>query len=173
MSARNYYKATLEQSETKLTRVMERLGVEHYQSDWTSGKTGASCTVEMMYKGHAYRFENDTAKSAACGRNLTSVRDLFAALVLALECLARSVEQGIFTLDMLLDGKLALPEGKPLEPCFAALGFSARPETAYDVTARYRQLCKVVHPDAGGNEEDFVELNDNYRQCLELMESGT
>lgn len=169
MSGRKGYKASIEESEAKLARVMERLGVEHYQSDWTSGKSGASCIVEMMYKGHAYRFENDTAKSAACGRGLKSAKDLFAALVLALECLARSVEQGIFTLDMILDGKLALPEGKPLEPCFEALGFSTRPTDVEDVRRAYRELAKTMHPDAGGDPDVFMALRDNYRKAMELM----
>lgn len=163
------YKTSMDELEMMLARVMERLGVEHYQSGWTRGKSGASCTVEMIYKGHAYRFENNTAKSAACGRGLTSVKDLFAAQVLALECLARAVEQGIFTLDMLLDGKLALPEGKPLEPCFEALGFSTRPTDVEDVRRTYRELAKTMHPDAGGDPDAFMALRDNYRKAVEMM----
>lgn len=170
------YKASMEELEKKLARVMDRLGVKDncYQSDWSNSKSGASCSVEMMYNGRVYRFANDTAKSAACGRDLTRPVDLFAAVVYSLEGIARAVEQGIFSLDMLLEGKLALPEGKPLEPCFAALGFASRPASAEDVSKRYRDLSKVLHPDKGGDPEAFMLLKDNYHRCMELMEaSGT
>lgn len=166
------YKASMEELEKKLARVMDRLGVSEdcYKSDWSSGKSGASCSVEMMYNGRVYRFENDTAKSAACGRGLVHHSDLFAAVVYSLEGIARAVEQGIFSLDMLLEGKLALPEGKPLEPCFAALGFASRPASAEDVSKRYRDMSKVLHPDKGGDPDAFMLLKDNYRKCKELME---
>ena len=97
------------------------------------------------------------------------MKDLFAALVLALECLARAVEQGIFTLDMLLDGKLALPEGKPLDPCFVRLGFSARPQSAEDVRRAYRALAKTMHPDAGGDAGVFQSLVEDYKMAMDLM----
>lgn len=157
------------------SRVMARLGVDedHYQCDWTDGKSGASCRVEMRYKGKAYRFENSSAKSAECGRNLTYVSDLFGAIVYALEGLARAVEQGIFTLDMLLTGALALPEGTKLEPCFAALGFTQRPETAEEVKTQYRRMAQVMHPDKGGDASAFVALKENYGKCLELVEGAT
>lgn len=96
------YRGTTEEFEAKLARVMARLGVDedHYQSNWTSGKGGASCWVEMQYAGSVYRFENSTEKSRQCGRDLVYVSDLFGAVVYALEGLARAVEQGIFTLDI-------------------------------------------------------------------------
>ena len=167
------YRATLDDSEKKLDRVMERLGVEKYESNWTSGKAGNSCYVEMLYGGRAYRFENSTAKSYECGRKLAHTSDLFAAVVLSLEALARAVEQGIFSLDMLLEGKLALPEGQPLEPCFQALGFASRPKSKDEVKEAYRRMSKAMHPDKGGNEEEFIVLNENYRRCLELLGIAT
>ena len=77
------YRGTTEDFEAKLARVMARLGVDedHYQSNWTSGKGGASCWVEMQYAGSVYRFENSTEKSRQCGRNLVWVSDLFGAVV--------------------------------------------------------------------------------------------
>jgi len=155
--------------EKKLGRVMERLGVQKYQCDWTQGKTGSSCWVEMHYGGSVYRFENSTEKSAKCGRNLTYVSDLFAAVVYSLEGLARAVEQGIFTLDMLLAGVPALPAAPPLEPCFSALGFSSRPDSTEDVKAQYKRMAKVMHPDTGGDKGAFEVLTENYKQCLELL----
>ena len=170
---RKHSSAIFEELEKKLSRVMERLGVEKYQSDWTNGKGVSSCSVEMLYNGRAYRFENSTAKSAECGRNLVYASDLFAAVVYSLEGLARAVEQGIFTLDMLLEGVPALPEAKPLEPCFVALGFSARPASADEVRAAYRHKAKTIHPDAGGNTTEFLELTSHYNRALILMETST
>lgn len=166
------YRGTTEEFESKLARVMARLGVDedHYQSNWSSGKGGASCWVEMQYAGSVYRFENSTEKSRQCGRNLVWVSDLFGAVVYALEGLARAVEQGIFTLDMLLSGALALPAAPEVEPCFAALGFDRRPATAEEVKTQYRRMAQVMHPDKGGDEGAFVALNENYQKCLELME---
>lgn len=169
---RKHYSATFEDSEKKLARVMERLGVEKYQSNWSQGKDGSSCYVEMVYGGRAYRFENSTEQSAASGRNLTYASDLYAAVVYSLEGLARAVEQGIFTLDMLLAGVPALPAGKPLEPCFIALGFSKRPANAAEVKGHYRRMAKVMHPDAGGSEAAFRALTENYKRCLEAVENA-
>lgn len=158
--------------EKKLGRVMERLGVEKYQSDWTQRKGGSSCFVEMQYGGSTYRFENSTEKSAACGRNLVYVSDLFAAVVYSLEGLARAVEQGIFTLDMLLAGVPALPAAPPLEPCFQALGFAERPSDAEAVKTQYKRMAQALHPDKGGSAEAFTALTENYHACLLAMEVG-
>ncbi|WP_195614486.1 J domain-containing protein [Intestinimonas butyriciproducens] len=169
---RKQYSGTAEDFEKKLGRVMERLGVEKYQCDWTQGRGGSSCWVEMHYGGSVYRFENSTAKSAACGRGLTYASDPFAAVVYSLEGLARAVEQGIFTLDMLLAGVPALPAAPPLEPCFQALGFTQRPESAEEIKAQYKRLAKVMHPDSGGSEEAFIALTENYEACLRAMEEA-
>lgn len=166
------YSSSFDELEKKLARVMTRLNVENYQSDWTQSKLGNSCVVEMLYNGRAYRFENSTDKSAACGRNLTYASDLFAAVVYSLEGLARAVEQGIFTLDMLLEGVPALPAASPLAPCFQALGFSEKPQSTDEVKENYRRLAKVMHPDAGGDEAAFRTLKGNYNACLREMEDG-
>ena len=148
---------------------MERLGVETYSYDWAQSRGGSSCYVEMCYGASVYRFENSTAKSAESGRNLVFVSDLFAAVVYSLEGLARAVEQGIFTLDMLLTGVPALPPAVQLEPCFAALGFSQKPVNADEVKIRYRALAKSLHPDKGGSEQAFTDLTANSERCLQLV----
>lgn len=167
---KKHYSGTALDHEKKLERVMERLGVEKYQCDWTQGRNGSGCWVEMHYGGSVYRFENSTSKSAACGRGLTYASDLLAAVVYSLEGLARAVEQGIFTLDMLLAGVPALPAAAPLEPCFAALGFTERPNSQEAVKARYKHMAKALHPDMGGDADAFAALNTHYEQCLELVE---
>lgn len=119
-----------------------------------------------------YVFENSTEKSAACGRNIAYVSDLFAEVVYSLEGLARAVEKGIFTLDMLLAGVPALPAAPPLDPCFVAMGFSSMPQGEDEVKEQYRRLARVMHPDAGGNEEAFKVLRQNYDACLEIVRAG-
>lgn len=172
MSAKKKYTGDTAFFEAKLARVMERLGVKKYQCDWQQGKTGASCWVEMCYGGRTYRFENDTAKSAAAKKNLTYVSDLLASVVYALERLALSVELGIFTLDMLLSGALALPETKPqLAPCFLAMGFAEMPKDTEEVKRQYKRMAAVTHPDhPGGSTEAFQVLQENYAACLAYFE---
>lgn len=154
--------------------MMERLGVEAeaYNYDWRQGRTGCSCFVEMRYHGSVYRFENSTEKSRECGRNLHYAMDLFAAVVYSLEGLARAVEQGIFTLDMLLSGVPSLPEavGTPLEACFLALGFDRMPGSAAEVKERYHQLARQRHPDKGGSDLAFNLLRENYGACIAKLE---
>ncbi len=172
MVASKWYRGTLEEFEDKLVRVMKRLGVDedHYQCDYHESKAGCVVFVEMQYHGQAYRFENSSEKSKACGRGLIYKSDLLAEIVYSLEGLARAVEKDIFTLDMLLTGVPSLPAGKPLEPCFAALGFSQRPETAEEVQKQYRRMAKSMHPDAGGDAAAFEMLTQNYNACLAAME---
>ena len=100
------------------------------------------------------------------------VSDLFAAVVYSLEGLARAVEQGIFTLDMLLAGVPALPQGEKLEPCFEALGFAEMPRNAAQIKEQYRRMSKVLHPDAGGDTAAFMTLTRNYEACLAAMEEA-
>lgn len=163
------YAGSTSDFEKKLARVMDRLGVKQYSYDWNQGRTGSSCYVEMRYGASAYRFENTTAKSADCGRNLVYVSDLFAAIVYSLEGLARAVEQGIFTLDMLLTGVPSLPAADPLEDFFVTLGFHERPETVEEVQSAYRRLCMTKHPDVGGSVEEFREVVKARDQALEYL----
>ncbi len=167
------YSGSLEEFEAKLARVMDRLGVEKYDYNWSQSRGGGSCYVEMLYKGSTYRFENTAQKSAECGRGLTYVSDLFGAVVYALEGLARAVEQEIFTLDMLLAGVPSLPAPPPLEPCFTAMGFSERPASVEEVKQQYRRMAQVMHPDKGGDQEAFIALSGNYDACLRAMEGVT
>ena len=172
MGTKKQYCGDTGDMEKKLARVMQRLGVEHYQCDWNQSRAGSSCWVEMRYGASTYRFENSTKKSADCGRNLIYVSDLLASVVYSLEGLARAVEQGIFTLDMLLAGVPALPAADPLEACFAALGFDRQPETVEEVKKAYREKAKEQHPDAGGTEAGFLKLREYYQECLEKMEGA-
>ncbi len=170
MGSKKHYSGNTEEYAAKLERVMARMGVEFYQYDWAQTRGGASCFVEMRYGGRTYRFDNSAVKSADSGRGLVWVSDLFAAIVLSLEGLARAVEQGIFSLDMLLAGVPALPEAVQLEPCMLAMGFDHRPESVEEVKEQYRRMAKIMHPDTeSGSDEAMRALNDNYNAVLELV----
>lgn len=160
------YKGTREDYERKLARVMERLGVgaESYDYDWNR----RGCWVQMRYRGRAYLFENTVERSAeTCG--LKNATDMFAQIVLSLEGLARAVENGIFTLDMLMAGVPSLPPAAEAPACFRALGFERVPADPGEVKARYRELAKTAHPDAGGDAAAFLALQTNFGTCLEWL----
>lgn len=47
------------------------------------------------------------------------------------------------------------------------------PEDADSVKAKYRELAKSAHPDAGGDEETFLLLRANLNKCLTwFVENG-
>ena len=105
MATRKQYTGSTENFEKKLGRVMVCLGVEKYQSSWSQRKGGASCFVEMIYDGKAYRFENSTEKSSACGWNICYVSDPFAEVVYSLAVLIRETAA---ILDMRIEEVLAV-----------------------------------------------------------------
>lgn len=152
--------------EAKLEKVMARLGVEAYDYDWSRRE----CWVSFKYKGQFYRFSHSIDNAQAHGINVKYGSDVFAQVLLSLEDLARMAERGIYDLSTWIAGMKYLPAAEPLEPCFMALGFSARPESGQEVKARYKQLAKVLHPDAGGSSEDMIKLQQAYEACLRVME---
>lgn len=79
------------------------------------------------------------------------------------------VERGIYDLGTWVAGLKFLPEAKSIENCFVLLGFTDYP-TIDELNAKYRKLAKVMHPDSGGSETEFVNLNKNYEQCKELLQ---
>lgn len=156
---------TPENYEAKLERVMGRLGVESYDYDWSRHE----CWVEFTYKGERYRFAHSLNNARAHGVELRYGSDAFAQVVLSLEDLARMVERGIYDLGTWVAGLKFLPEAKSIENCFFLLGFTDYP-TIDELNAKYRKLAKVMHPDSGGNETEFVNLNKNYEQCRKLLQ---
>lgn len=145
------YKGSREEYEQKLGRVMGRLGVQVYDYDWSR----RGCWVQMVYAGRAYRFENSVDKSAESGP--AEQRDGPVCSDSArTEGLARAIENGIFTLDMLMAGVPALSAAADIPDCFKAMGFEWLPEDTGAVKAKYRELAKNAHPDAGGDEETFL-----------------
>ena len=80
--------------ESKLKRVMERLGITKYNYNWDRFEAW----IEFTYKGTLYRFEHSVEKARKNGISLSYGSDAFAQLVLSLEDIARMTERGIYEL---------------------------------------------------------------------------
>ena len=152
--------------EAKLEKVMDRLGVESYDYDWSRFE----CWVSFTYKGQPYRFSHSVKNAQEHGVNIKYGSDVFAQVVLSLEDIARMVERGIYDLSRWVAGMKYLPAAEPIEACFVALGFCKRPDSEDDVKAHYKRLAKALHPDAGGDAAAFDALRENYIRCLKALE---
>ena len=141
--------------EGKLENVMKRLGAEEYNFDWSR----TACWVEFRYKGQLYRFEHSVENAKMHGQHIVYGSDVFAQVVLALEDLARMTERGIYELQTWIIGMKALPRPADLPMCFTILQFDSLP-TVEEVEARYKQLCKAAHPDAGGSPDMFQRITE-------------
>lgn len=51
--------------------------------------------------------------------------------------------------------------------------FINTPYTAETLKNEYRELCKKLHPDTGGNEEAFKEMNAEYNSILQNVQPRT
>ena len=142
--------------EGKLERVMARLGIESYNYNFDR----YGCYVEFKYKGELYRFDHSIEKARARGVEIRYGSDAFAQVVLALEDLARMVERGIYELGTWVAGMKFLPPTIEAPTFFRFMGFEQIPSGPKEVKERYRQLAKQMHPDNGGNEQDFNMLHD-------------
>jgi hypothetical protein len=147
--------------ETKLGRVMERLGVQDYDYNWDRH----GCWVQFHYKGELYRFDHSVEKAKQHGANIVYGSDAFAQVVLSLEDLARMVERGIYELQTWVAGLRYLPAAVEPPSFFKFLGFTEIPSGPEEVKDRYRSLAKQMHPDAGGDAEDFQKLKSAAEQA--------
>ena len=154
--------------EAKLAKVMDRLGVDKFDYDWSRRE----CWVEFYYKGQPYRFAHSLENAKAHGVNVSYGSDLFAQVVLSLEDLARMVERGIYDLSTWVAGMKALPGPAKIPECFVKLGFAEIPETTEKIRTRYRSMSKVLHPDQGGSQKDFEELKVARDEAMAYLEGG-
>jgi len=154
-----------DQYEGKLSRVMERLGVDSYNYNWDRH----GCWVEFRYKGDLYRFEHSIAKAKSRGVDLVYGSDAFAQVVLALEDLARMVERGIYELSTWVAGMKFLPPAVEVPSFLKYMGFTDIPAGAAEVKERYRTLSKQMHPDGGGDPEDFKRLKEASEKALQYF----
>ena len=164
MKAKQY--APAENYESKLEKVMSRLGIEKYNYNWDR----FSCWVEFSYKGQLYRFSHSLENAKAHGQTVRYGSDIFAQVVLSLADLARMVERGIYDLGTWVAGMKYLPPAAEIPDCFRVLGYEQIPGGRDEVTRRYRSLAKSAHPDAGGSKEQFQVLTAAYDQAMEILE---
>lgn len=164
MPAKKQYGAA-DNYERKLERVIERLGakLQNYNFD------RFGCFVEFRYNGELYRFEHSIEKAKARGIELNYGSDAFAQIVLSLEDLARMVERGIYDLSTWVAGMKYLPPPVEVPSFFRFLGFEQISAGVEDVKDRYRTLAKQMHPDAGGNADDFEKLTRASEQAMQYF----
>lgn len=155
--------------ENKLSRVMERLGLERDDYNYNFDRRG--CWVEFRYKGELYRFDHTVEKAQANGVDLTYGSDAFAQVVLALEDLTRIVERGIYDLSTWVNGMKFLPPPTVIPTCFQVLGYDSMPTSVADVKARYRALSKQYHPDVGGDAQNFETIRLSAEQAIRHFEA--
>lgn len=165
MAAKKQY-ASADNYERKLERIMKRFGAVEY--DYNFDRHGA--WVQFRMRGQLYRFEHTLEKAKGGPQPLTYGSDCFAQIVLALEDLARMAERGIYELSTWLEGMKLLPPPMVIPECFRILGFDTVPATTEEVRARYKELAKLLHPDAGGSNEDFKRINDAMQMAIAQVE---
>ena len=161
------YSGGFELYEDKLRRVMERMGVEHYNYDWNR----SGCFIEFTYCNQLYRFEHSLEKAKLRDLKLVYVSDLFAQLVITLEDIARMSERGIYELSSWIEGMKALPPQQDIPPCFIALGFNYIPSMD-ELKKAYKELVKISHPDCGGNSEIFKRYKSAYDEAKQILKEA-
>jgi hypothetical protein len=152
--------------ERKLAKVMERLGVEQYNYNFDR----FGCYIEFRQKGELYRFDHSVEQAKSRGVELRYGSDAFAQVVLALEDLARMVERGIYELQTWVAGMKYLPPPVEVPSFIKYLGFQEIPSGPEEVKARFKTLAKQMHPDGGGNPEDFQKLQDLTEKAMKYFE---
>ncbi len=152
--------------ERKLTKVMERLGIKEYDFNWDRW----GCWVQFRYRNELYRFDHSIEKAKAHGQQLRYGSDAFAQVVLSLEDLARMVERGIYDLGTWVAGMRYLPPPIQIPSFFKFLGFTEVPPGSEEVKDRWRTLAKQMHPDTGGNKDDFQRLQKSAEQAMQYFD---
>lgn len=154
--------------ESKLSRVMARLGIEDGKYDWDFNRQGG--WVSFWYKGQYYRFDHSVAKAKEHNQSLSYGSDAFAQIVLALEDLTRLVERGIYDLQTWVEGMKCLPETTGIPEFFSFLGFTSIPSSTAEVEKQYRKMAHAFHPDTGGSDESFTKLQQAKEQAVKYLE---
>ncbi|SDG92046.1 hypothetical protein SAMN05192534_10112 [Alteribacillus persepolensis] len=82
-------------SERKLTKVMRRLKIEHYNFNWDRN----SCYIEFRYHGHSYKMGHSVERAKKKGIILRNGLDCLSELVDTLENLCEIVDRGTYKLE--------------------------------------------------------------------------
>jgi DnaJ domain len=56
----------------------------------------------------------------------------------------------------------------PVPPCFRLLNLSL-PCTVAEVKSAYRRKVRILHPDAGGNHDEFIALQSAYEAAIRFL----
>ena len=167
MAAKKKYAASVDY-EKKLDSVMNRLNVTKYDYDY--GRK--ICFVEFLYKGKAYRWEHSIERAQELGINIHYGSDAFAIVVLSLEKIAWMIENGVFDLENgTVPGLKQLPPPNKIPDCFKLMGFVEIPTTE-QLKDRYHALAKSLHPDTGGTQEAFMQMQSAYEDCNRYFEKA-
>jgi hypothetical protein len=153
--------------EKKLEKVMERFGVTHYSFDWSRS---GGCWIDFVLDGEEFHFPYSVEMARANGIELHYGSDAFASLVLTLEDLARANERGTFKLKKVLRAMALLPAPVEIPSFFKFLGFDTIPPNAIEVEIKFKALAKQMHPDVGGNTEDFKNLQLAREQAMKYFD---
>lgn len=167
MPKKKYVSASI--YEDKLKRVMERLKIKEF--NWNYDRFGA--WVEFRYKGQLYRFEHSVEKAKSRGVDITYGSDAFSQIVLALEDLARMVERGIYDLQTWVSGMKYLPPVIEVPSFFKILGFEKIPSSEEEIKIRFKNLAKQLHPDVGGNSDDFIKIQQAAEEAIRYIKTRT
>ena len=163
------YKGDLETYRKKLAKVMKRLGVP--ESDYRLYTSKSEVKIEFTVGGEKHEFYHSIEKARAHGFDYAFPFQILAQVVYTLEDLARASERGIYTFATLTQGLIQLPHIE-LPSFLKEMGFQTIPMNAGQVSAKYRDLCKVMHPDNGGSPGDFIRLQANYERAMKFVEAG-
>lgn len=166
--SRRHYQGEAGDWEAKLGRVMDRIQADEYR--WDYSRSGA--WVRWTLNGQHYGLEQSVDKAAARKVSLYNGVDCLAQLILTLEDLARMAERGIYEMSTFMAGFKALPAPRPVAEPFMRLQFTEPPTSVEAVRVRYRQLARVLHPDAGGDPRAFQQLVEAARQAEALILGG-
>lgn len=113
--------------------------------------------VYFTYQGEQVVFACD--KWAVCEDNLQAIRK-------AIEAFRGLERWGVSDLlKRAFTGFKAIPETTTAQAWYNVLGVKEN-ASADEIKSAYRNLSKVLHPDAGGNPDSFHELTNAYQQGL-------
>jgi hypothetical protein len=157
--------------ERKLKTVMARLGASNLSYNWD--RVGAAF-VSFNVGREFYRFDHDVNKTAGlpAENRLYYGADCFCQIVLSLQDIARMTERRIYKLQTWIEGMKALPPGLEIPDFLMRLEFTDHfPDSENEIKAHFKQLAKRVHPDAGGDPEDFKRATADEEMALQWFKS--
>ena len=117
-------------------------------------------------KGVAVYFKLNKKDVALACDKWHRIEDNMRAIFKHIEALRGQDRWGVGTLDQAFQGYTAIPETtKPQHDYFKDV-------THFGLKAHYRHLAKKMHPDKGGSQSEFSEMNRQYQERITELELG-